>query len=176
MVETSKSPLDKVDLLLKMFAWTQLLIITVAICIPSIIISLQYSGDQCVIGDVWNIRIDEWLLLSSLFQLVTIISFLPSVCCTLKHWATKIFTIIFMIILFLCLILGIFLISLSNLTTCLHDSLYVMSIIEICFIGIFIMSYAMYNISTYCKCKCGTVFDNNEDQHTDDEDISWFAQ
>lgn len=105
-MSSSKSPLDKVDLLVKMFGWTQLLIITVAICIPSIIIGLQYSGDSCVVGDVWNIRLDEWLLFASLFQLVTIISFLPNVCCTWKHWCIRLVPFILMIILFLLFALG----------------------------------------------------------------------
>jgi hypothetical protein len=170
----SKSPLDKVDLLLKMFGWTQLLIITVAICIPSIIIGLQYSGDKCVIGDLWNIRLDEWLLIASLFQIITIVSFLPNVCCAWKHWCTKLVPFMFIIILFFCFALGIILVSLSNLSNCLHDSLFVMSVIEITFIGIFISTYSIYQFASCCKCKCGSVFDNDDEQFSDDDDVSWW--
>ena len=174
-MSSSKSPLDKFDLLVKMFGWTQLLIITAAICIPSIIIGLQYSQDKCVVGDVWNIRLDEWLLLSSLVQLVTIISFLPNVCCAWNHWCIKLVPLTLIVILLCIFILGVFLISLSNLSNCLHDSLFVMSVIEIIFVGIFISTYIIYQLASCCKCKCGSVFDSNSDEFSDDDDdISWF--
>lgn len=66
--------------------------------------------------------------------------------------------------------------SLSNLSNCLHDSLFVMSVIEICFVGIFITIYSIYQFATCCKCNCGTVFETNSDEFSDDDDISWFRQ
>ena len=175
---STKSPLDKADMLFKMFVWTQVLIITVAICIPGIIISLQYSGDQCVVGKLWNVRLDEWLLIASMVQLVSIISFLPTVCCVWKHWCSKLIPLSLILILLLCLGLGIFLMAVSDLSACGHDSLFVMSVIEIIFIGIFITVYSVVQIRSYFSCNCCNISDSdNNDLYTDDEeDLSWFRK
>ena len=97
---------DKLDLIIKMLAWILVLIITVAICIPSVILSLQYSGDQCVIGHLWNVKLDQWLLVSALIQFLTIISFLPTVCCVWNNICLKFIPLTFILTLLLCFGLG----------------------------------------------------------------------
>ena len=158
----SKSPLDKVDHVVKMFIWTQVLIITVALCIPSIIIALQYSGDTCVIGEIWNVRLDEWLLVAALLQLISIISFLPSVCCVWKHCCSRMIPLILIGALMIWIGLGIFILTQSDLNSCQHDSLFVMSVIETSFICVFIIIYAMVQIYSCCYCNCCSNARNDE--------------
>lgn len=166
---STKSPLDKVDLIFKMFMWTQVLIITVAICIPSIIISLQYSGDECVIKNGWNIKLDEWLLVAALFQIVSIISFLPTVCCIWKHCCSKLIPLIFIILLTAWAGIGVFVIAESNLSTCTHDSLFVMSVIEAAFIFISMAVYTFIQIYSCCYCNCCNSNNNNNNINDDTE-------
>ena len=182
----SKSPVDKAELLLKMFIWIQVLIITVAICIPGIIISLQYAGDPCVVGKQWNIRLDEWLLVSALMHLISLISFLPSICCVWKNMCSKIIPLIFVIVLGVWGAAGIYVMTVSDLTTCTHDSLWVMSIIELVFIGVFLITYS--SVQFYSCCSCNNVSCCNFCRWCSDEDpmsinsneeedvIEWFRQ
>lgn len=182
----TKSPVDKAAVLLKMFIWIQVLIVTVAICIPGIIISLQYSGDPCVSAKQWNIRLDEWLLISSLMHLISLISFLPSICCVWQNICSKIVPLILVIILGLWGALGAYVISVSDLTTCSHDSLWVMSIIELVFIGIFLTVYCIVQFYSCCSCSnsctvnfCGWSSSNESlvDAVTEDEEVKeWFRQ
>ena len=65
----------------------------------------------------------------------------------------------------------------SDLSGCSHDSLLVMSIVEMVFIGIFVTTYFVIKIMSCYRCKCGSVFDHNNDIYSDsDDDISWFKQ
>ena len=181
----TKDPVDKLTLLFKMLIWLLVLIITVAICIPGIIISLQYSGDPCIIGKQWNVRLDEWLLISSLFHLVSLISFLPSICCVWKNMCSKIIPLIFVILLGVWACGGIFVMTVSDLSSCSHDSLWVMSIIELVFVGIFIITYSSVQFYSCCSCEnvsccklCGWCTDDDPlsiNSTDDDEDIAeWF--
>ena len=183
----SKNPVDKATLLLKMLIWLLVLIITVAICIPGIIISLQYSGDPCIVGKQWNVRLDEWLLISALFHLVSLISFLPSICCVWKNMCSKIIPLIFVILLGIWACGGIFVMTISDLSSCSHDSLWVMSIIELVFVGIFIIIYSSVQFYSCCSCQdisccnfCGWC--NNDDplditSSNEDEDVAeWYKR
>jgi hypothetical protein len=182
----TKSPVDKAALLFKMFIWMQVLIITVAFCIPGIIISLQYSKDPCVVGKQWNIRLDEWLLISALMHLLSLISFLPSICCVWRNICSKIVPLILVTVLGLWGVLGAYVMTVSNLTDCDHDSLWVMSIIEIVFIGIFILVYCIVQFYSCCSCSksCSAKFcgwcaqsESLSESLTDDEEvIEWLRK
>lgn len=188
----NKNPLDKVDSLKNMVVWTQVLLITVAICIPGIIISLQYSTDECVKKSVVNIELDEWLLIAAICHLFVIISFLPVVCCVWKHKCIRVIPLVFICMLFIWGTIGTYLIIESDLNNCSHDSLWIMSLIEIIFVFGFIAIYvaiqinscfsdsssSQQNTSKSCCGCCGfDVFKNttqtSQTDSDDEESVKW---
>jgi hypothetical protein len=178
----TKNPLDKGELLIKILLWVQVLIITVAISIPGIVISLQYLGDSCVVGKQWNIRLDEWLFIASLLHMVSLVSFLPSICCVWKGVCSRIVPLIFIIVLGLWGVLGVYILAVSDLSSCTHNSLWMMSIMDIIFIGIFISVYSIIQFYSCCTCKCNfcnwwTENDPLSLTNSDDDDLAeWLKQ
>lgn len=148
----NKNPLDKVDSLKNMVVWTQVLLITVAFCIPGIIISLQYSTDECVKKSVINVELDQWLLIAAICHMIVIISFLPVVCCVWKHKCIRLIPLIFISLLTIWGSIGVYLIIESNLNNCSHDSLWIMSLIEIIFLFGFISIYIAIQINSWYLC------------------------
>jgi membrane protease YdiL (CAAX protease family) len=81
-----------------------------------------------------NVQLDLWLLVSGLSQLIVVMSFLPTVCCLWRHWCSKL--IPFFLIFFLTAwgVLGVYVITQSDLSKCEHDSLWVMALVDLIFL------------------------------------------
>lgn len=132
----------------KVIVWTLVFILNTGLCIPGIVISLQYKNDTCVTKTSnWNVFLDWWLLASAIFQFAIAFMTLPCVCFHFeKVQAFRTFIIITDIIIGLSTALGIFLVAKSDLGSCQHDSLWVMSIVFIVTILLWITFQIVYGI------------------------------
>lgn len=147
---------SKLFLVFKMVIWLQVFIISAAICIPSMIVALQYSDDGCVKSLDINVELDLWLLISSILQLTVVFSFLPTVCCLWRHWCSKAipFLLVFILLSWGCF--GIYIIVKSDLSKCDHESLWVMALIDLVFVFGHVVVYfgsQIYGIKC-CGAKC----------------------
>jgi len=135
----------KCNFILKVVLWCVVLILNIGVTLPGIIISLQYRSDDCVTStNYWNIFLDYWLLYGSMFQFILPFLALPCVCCHFKANVFRVFIVIVNILLSAWIGLGLFLLSRSDLKTCPHDSLWVMSIIFLVIVACWIISQIAY--------------------------------
>lgn len=146
---------SKIGYLLKMLGWTQVLMISCAFFIPGIIISMQYFADDCVTSNNLNVRLDEWLFVGAIMQFAVVVSFLPTVCCVWKHWFPRVISLAMVVVLNAWAAIGIYLMVVSNLTKCNHESLWWMSLFEIIYILVFVFIYYGVQLYSIFQESCG---------------------
>lgn len=118
-----------ISVLGKAVMWIGIFAVNSAICLPGVIISLQYRDDSCVTNtNTYNVLLDGWLLTGSMFQYSTIFMMLPCVCLALKSRTYQVFQLITNGLIAVWIGFGIFLVAKSDLHTCEHDSLWIMSL------------------------------------------------
>jgi len=137
----------KINFIGKIVFWFVIFVVNSALCLPGIIISLQYRNDICVTKTgYFNVFLDWWLLIGSLYQFFIVFMTLPYVCFNLKNKAFRVFMWISNALLTSWIGLGIFLVIKSDLRKCQHDSLWLMSMIYIIIVGIVIFIQVFYTI------------------------------
>ena len=147
----------KCNFILKVVLWCVIFIVNLGITLPGVIIAVQYQYDTCVTKtSFWNLFLDNWLLCGSIFHMVLPFLALPCVCHHFKTCVFQTFLMICDVILLGLLILGIFLAMRSDLRTCEHDSLWVMSMIFMVIIGIHLVLQTVYVIVQLINSYCVT--------------------
>lgn len=137
---------------LKTLKWILVFILISVIAIPGLIISLQYSSDSCVTKTSYiNVELDQWLLLASLSYVTIMLLSLPCTCCEVEKVCSRLWTLIFSLILAAWGAVGIYLIANSDLKSCQHDSLWIMTLISITCLCLYIVLQIMYRIYSYCS-------------------------
>ena len=130
-------------------------------------------------------------------QYLTIITFLPIVCCVWRHCCARFIPLFLILVLTAWGGLGTYLIVMSNLSHCEHDSLWVMALVELLFIFTCVTIYFIIQIYSACSCessgcgRCGrsckkmcavfAVFNCCQENAnytilSEDEDVSWIRQ
>lgn len=154
----------KVNFLGKVVLWIGVFAVNSAICLPGIIIALQYRKDTCVTNTTtYNLLLDWWLLLGSMFQYSTIFMMLPCVCFVLQTKMYRIFQIITNLLIGIWIAIGIFLVSKSDLQSCEHDSLWVMSLAFIIVYGVWLVFLLSWVIVK--NVDCGALSHHEPDYH-----------
>lgn len=147
----------KCGFILKVVLWCVVLIVNSGISLPGIIIALQYRSDNCVTStNYWNIFLDYWLLFGAIFQLALPFFTLPCVCCHFESNLFRYFMIVNDILLTGWVCLGLFLITRSDLRTCSHDSLWVMSIVFLVIISTILVIQITYAVIKIVNHICVT--------------------
>jgi len=147
-MENSEDPIErKFILLIKILLWFIAFVVIGTLSLPGIIISVQYRKDSCVTKTgSYNIYLDWWLLSGSLFQLLSVLTCLPCVCFQIRKKIFAIYTWILNCLALIWIALGILLLVKSDLKTCEHDSLWVMSLVYIIAMSIWNMAQIFYEI------------------------------
>jgi hypothetical protein len=118
----------KVDTIWRFVVWIVAYMISLALCLPGIFISIQYANDACVKGSgTINIALDAWLFVACLFVQVYMLVILLFICLNAKDKTFRVFWIFIHVLQFGWYVIGIYLIINSTLD-CKHNSLWQMSI------------------------------------------------
>lgn len=143
----------KLDTIWKFITWVIAFLISLAVCLPGIFISLQYSKDDCVqgTGEI-NIALDWWLFIACSFVISYMIIIMIFICCNSKSKAIFVFWIIIHLIQVCWYTIGIYLIVNSTIK-CKHNSLWQMAVAYCAIMG------SAWIIETILiilfKCGCG---------------------
>jgi len=176
MSTTFKDDIErKLDTIWRFIVWGVAFLISLAICLPGIFISLQYSQDDCVKGSgTINIALDWWLFIACSFVLLYMILLVVFICANAKTKTFRIYWIIVHIIQLVWYSIGIYLIYNSTLK-CQHNSLWQMSFAYCCIMGVAWIAETIWIVLKWCGCgcnvKCGQrqcctqCFDTNEETY-----------
>lgn len=144
---------EKISRIGRVLTWILVFIIVSVISLPGIIISLQYSKDECVTKTSLNVELDEWLLIASFSYMFIVILFMPWACCRLRKLWFRILFIFLSLLVTAWASIGVYLLVHSDLEKCAHDSLWIVSLVNLTSVGLFIMCLTMYVIYIYCRYK-----------------------
>lgn len=148
----------KCAFVLKVVLWSVVFILNTGFCMPGIIIALQYHNDACITdGGVWNLFIDYWLLIGSVFQFAIPFMTLPCVCFHFdSNYVFRTFMVVSDVLLGAWVVFGVYLVANSDLKSCEHDSLWVMSIIFIVSVALWILFQIIYITIRTINNRCGS--------------------
>jgi hypothetical protein len=141
---------EKLSRIGRVTSWILVFIIIILISVPGIVVSIQYSKDACVTNSKLNIELDEWLLIASFAYIVIILTFLPWACCRLRKIWFRLLFVFLSLLVTVWGIIGVYLLVNSNLK-CGHDSLWVVSLVNLTSVGLFILCLTMYCINIYIR-------------------------
>jgi hypothetical protein len=160
----------KLDIIWRFIVWVIAFLISLALCLPGIFISLQYSQDDCVkgSGDI-NIALDWWLFIACSFVLLYMIVLVVFICSNAKTHTFKFFWIIVHIVQLIWYSIGIYLIVNSTLK-CQHNSLWQMSLAYCCIMGVAWVAETFWIVLKWCGCefkccKCTQCLDAHDDTY-----------
>ena len=153
----------KVNFLGKVVMWIGIFAVNSAVCLPGVIISIQYRNDSCVTNtNTYNVLLDWWLFAGSMFQYSTILMMLPCVCLVLSGRTYRIFQVITNGLVAVWIGLGIFLVAKSDLHTCQHDSLWIMSLVFITVYGLWTLFLVLWLVLKNVECDCCGLLRNQQ--------------
>lgn len=177
MPTTFKNDIErKIDIIWRFIVWVIAFLISLAICLPGIFISLQYSKDECVRGSGnINIALDWWLFIACGFVLIYMIVLVVFICLNAKNKIFKIFWVIVHLIQIIWYSIGIYLIVNSTLE-CKHNSLWQMSLAYCIIMGTAWSAETVWIVLKWsgcgCRrgcfsrcCNCAEYFDVNEETY-----------
>ncbi len=119
---------QKIDTIWRFVVWIVAYLISLALCLPGIFISIQYANDSCVKGSgTINIALDAWLFIACLFVQVYMLVILVFICLNARDKTFRVFWICVHVLQLGWYIIGIYLIVNSTLD-CKHNSLWQMSV------------------------------------------------
>lgn len=145
---------NKVQFLTSLVLWIVGCMVILPISLPGIIISLQYSTDECVKGSTKiNIALDVWLCISCAGMIISTVIILLLLCINPKTRILKGFGICISIIYGMWTIVGWYLLINSTLE-CDHDSLWVMSTVFLSVLSTAIVCGLIWIFSVYIRQRC----------------------
>ena len=135
--------------------WALIFILNIALSLPGVIISLQYQNDDCVTKtSKMNVYLDTWLLIGSLYQFAIMFMILPCVCLHVRKRYIRVFLLISGIMQAAWTGMSAFLIFNSDLKSCAHDALWIMSTIFTVTLGMWLICQTLYAvIKIYRACR-----------------------
>ena len=162
----------KIDVIWRFVVWVIGFLISLALCLPGIFISLQYSSDECVKGSGnINIALDWWLFIACAFVLGYMIVLVVFICFNARNKTFKIFWVFVHLVQIVWYSIGIYLIINSTLE-CKHNSLWQMSLAYCVIMGTAWIAETVWIILKWSGCKCGCrcrgcaeYFDVNEETY-----------
>lgn len=167
----------KIDLIWRFIVWVIAFLISLAICLPGIFISIQYSGDDCVKNSgIINIALDWWLFIACSFVLLYMIILVIFICVNASNKVFRFFWLVVHFIQILWYSIGIYLIANSTLE-CQHNSLWQMALAYCIIMGIAWLAETIWMVLKWCGCEtncgccgcggcCGKFSNNQHEQNT----------
>lgn len=144
--------------------WIILFLFVIGLTVPGIIISIQYSKDNCVTSSAINVQLDAWLIVSSIGIIGLSLISLCVLCVIPRSKFVKTWMFIFDLCIGAWAGIGWYLLYASTLN-CTHDSLWLISLIHVatlsftCIISTF---YLFMSCMRWFRKKC-----SNQSRHDD---------
>lgn len=153
---------QKIDTIWRFVVWALAFLISLSLSLPGIIISLQYSSDDCVTtsGNI-NIALDLWLLIACVFVIVYMILILILICINVMNRTLGICWLIIHLFQLGWYIIGIYLIINSTLK-CKHNSLWQLSVAYCAIMGCAWIVETLFISFKCCGIECIKTTNNSE--------------
>ena len=135
----------KFDVAVKLFVWFIAFLLNMALSIPGIVIALQYRNDNCITEtSIYNVYLDRWLFFSSVFELICMFIALPYVFVRCSQQCMRATLFLCNLIFVVLITIGIYLLVMSDLVTCEHDTLWAISVVWVIITSAWIVSNILY--------------------------------
>ena len=154
---------NKAERALRIVKWTLSFIVISIVSLPGIIISLQYRKDDYITNTNYiNVELDEWILIASFGYIIMTFSFIPCVCCKVRKRYFRTGIVLYTLIGMAWAGIGTYLMINSDLKSCSHDSLWIVSLVNLTSLGFFVLIELMYGLYLICRWKQRQILTPND--------------
>lgn len=141
---------EKFNRLWDLGVWIIAFLISMALCLPGIIISIQYSTDACVRkSGAINLALDGWLFIACMFVFIYMLVWLLFICTRVADRVFKCYWIIIHCLQIAWYSIGIYLIINSTME-CEHNSLWEMAVAYCVLMGTAWLTETVMMIFKWC--------------------------
>ena len=157
---------DKFNRLWDLGVWIIAFLISMALCLPGIIISIQYSTDACVRkSGAINLALDGWLFIACMFVFIYMIIWLLFICTRVADRVFKCYWIVIHCLQIAWYSIGIYLIVNSTME-CEHNSLWEMAVAYCALMG---TAWVIETVMMILKWCCNNSFNSSNCCSCNDE-------